>query len=89
MDEKGNLSPLMRLACGLGAGLSEAIFAVTPMVSFELIRISSSPVVKQFKRKCSTCIHPHFRKLSKSSLFTTGRWRSLNTKDSCMACGRS
>jgi solute carrier family 25 citrate transporter 1 len=30
-DEKGNLSPMMRLACGLGAGLSEAIFAVTPM----------------------------------------------------------
>lgn len=31
IDEKGNLSPFMRLACGLGAGLSEAIFAVTPM----------------------------------------------------------
>ncbi|TKR64549.1 hypothetical protein L596_025061 [Steinernema carpocapsae] len=30
-DEKGNLTPLMRLACGLGAGLSEAVFAVTPM----------------------------------------------------------
>jgi solute carrier family 25 citrate transporter 1 len=31
MDERGNLTPLMRLACGLGAGLSEAVFAVTPM----------------------------------------------------------
>lgn len=31
VDEKGNLSPGMRLLCGLGAGLSEAVFAVTPM----------------------------------------------------------
>ncbi|KAL3072405.1 hypothetical protein niasHT_034089 [Heterodera trifolii] len=31
VDERGNLSPFMRLACGLGAGISEAIFAVTPM----------------------------------------------------------
>ncbi|KAI3413600.1 hypothetical protein GPALN_011089 [Globodera pallida] len=31
VDERGNLSPVMRLACGLGAGLSEAVFAVTPM----------------------------------------------------------
>lgn len=31
VDEKGNLSPVMRLLCGLGAGVSEAIFAVTPM----------------------------------------------------------
>jgi len=30
-DEKGNLSPLMRMACGLGAGVAEAILAVTPM----------------------------------------------------------
>lgn len=30
-DERGNLSPFMRLACGLGAGVAEAIFAVTPM----------------------------------------------------------
>nr|pir hypothetical protein K11H3.3 - Caenorhabditis elegans [Caenorhabditis elegans] len=30
-DERGNLSPVMRLLCGLGAGLSEAVFAVTPM----------------------------------------------------------
>ncbi|KJH46464.1 hypothetical protein DICVIV_07459 [Dictyocaulus viviparus] len=31
IDDKGNLTPLKRLACGLGAGVSEAIFAVTPM----------------------------------------------------------
>ncbi|VDD86890.1 unnamed protein product [Enterobius vermicularis] len=31
VDEKGNLPPVMRLLCGLGAGLSEAVFAVTPM----------------------------------------------------------
>ncbi|VDN31364.1 unnamed protein product [Gongylonema pulchrum] len=27
----GNLAPMWRLMCGLGAGLSEAVFAVTPM----------------------------------------------------------
>lgn len=31
VDEKGNLSPVNRLLCGLGAGVAEAIFAVTPM----------------------------------------------------------
>ncbi|GIY04471.1 tricarboxylate transport protein, mitochondrial [Caerostris darwini] len=31
VDEKGNLSPSKRLLCGLGAGVAEAIFAVTPM----------------------------------------------------------
>ncbi len=31
VDEKGNLSPGSRLLCGLGAGVSEAILAVTPM----------------------------------------------------------
>ncbi|CAI5444548.1 unnamed protein product [Caenorhabditis angaria] len=30
-DDRGNLTPIMRLMCGLGAGVSEAIFAVTPM----------------------------------------------------------
>ncbi|KAI1721315.1 mitochondrial carrier protein [Ditylenchus destructor] len=30
-DERGNLTPATRLLCGLGAGVSEAIFAVTPM----------------------------------------------------------
>lgn len=31
VDEKGNLPPAKRLLCGLGAGVAEAIFAVTPM----------------------------------------------------------
>merc|ERR1712055_1038472 len=31
VDDKGNLSPISRLLCGLGAGVSEAILAVTPM----------------------------------------------------------
>ena len=31
VDDKGNLSPGSRLLCGLGAGISEAILAVTPM----------------------------------------------------------
>uniref|UniRef100_A0A914W2A0 Citrate transport protein n=1 Tax=Plectus sambesii TaxID=2011161 RepID=A0A914W2A0_9BILA len=36
VDEKGNLAPHMRLLCGLGAGLSEAIFAVTPMETIKV-----------------------------------------------------
>jgi len=36
VDAKGNLSPGMRLACGLGAGISEAIFAVTPMETIKV-----------------------------------------------------
>lgn len=31
VDERGNLSPQGRVLCGLGAGVCEAIFAVTPM----------------------------------------------------------
>lgn len=31
VDERGNLAPSKRLLCGLGAGVCEAIFAVTPM----------------------------------------------------------
>ena len=31
MDEKGNLRPFDRMLCGLGAGVCEAILAVTPM----------------------------------------------------------
>lgn len=36
VDERGNLTPFMRLACGLGAGVSEAIFAVTPMETIKV-----------------------------------------------------
>lgn len=35
-DEKGNLSPSGRLLCGLGAGISEAILAVTPMETIKV-----------------------------------------------------
>nr|ACO14982.1 tricarboxylate transport protein, mitochondrial precursor [Caligus clemensi] len=45
MDEKGNLSPGSRLLCGLGAGVSEAILAVTPMetVKVKFINDQRSP----------------------------------------------
>lgn len=52
IDENGNLSPLRRLTCGLGAGVSEAIFAVTPMetVKVKLIndQASGNPKYKGF-----------------------------------------
>jgi len=52
MDEKGNLSPLNRLLCGLGAGVSEAILAVTPMetvkVKFIADQRSANPQFKGF-----------------------------------------
>lgn len=52
VDEKGNLSPLSRLLCGLGAGVSEAILAVTPMetvkVKFISDQRSANPQFKGF-----------------------------------------
>jgi len=49
-DENGNLSPLMRLACGLGAGLSEAVFAVTPMETVKVKFIHDQTLAKpQYK----------------------------------------
>lgn len=36
VDEKGNLPPSKRLLCGLGAGVAEAIFAVTPMETIKV-----------------------------------------------------
>lgn len=51
-DEKGNLSPGSRLLCGLGAGISEAILAVTPMetikVKFIADQRSANPQYKGF-----------------------------------------
>jgi len=35
-DAKGNLAPLDRMLCGLGAGICEAIFAVTPMETIKV-----------------------------------------------------
>lgn len=45
VDEKGNLAPTKRFACGLGAGVAEAIFAVTPMetVKVKFINDQASP----------------------------------------------
>lgn len=52
MNEKGNLSPSKRLFCGLGAGVCEAIFAVTPMetvkVKFINDQQSSNPKYRGF-----------------------------------------
>ncbi|VDM97747.1 unnamed protein product [Thelazia callipaeda] len=36
IDSDGNLAPIRRLYCGLGAGISEAIFAVTPMETIKV-----------------------------------------------------
>ncbi len=36
VDEKGNLAPVNRLLCGLGAGVSEAILVVTPMETLKV-----------------------------------------------------
>jgi len=51
-DDKGNLKPLDRMICGLGAGVSEAIFAVTPMetvkVKFINDQRSANPKFKGF-----------------------------------------
>lgn len=52
MDSKGNLSPVSRLLCGLGAGVSEAILAVTPMETIKVKFIndqrSGNPQYKGF-----------------------------------------
>ncbi|KAJ3652084.1 hypothetical protein Zmor_018080 [Zophobas morio] len=52
VDDKGNLGPYQRLLCGLGAGVNEAIFAVTPMetikVKFINDRRSANPRFKGF-----------------------------------------
>ena len=60
VDEKGNLSPASRLLCGLGAGVSEAIFAVTPMetvkVKFIADQRSANPQYKGFFHGLRTII---------------------------------
>jgi len=52
VDSKGNLGPSQRLLCGLGAGVCEAIFAVTPMetvkVKFINDQRSANPKFKGF-----------------------------------------
>jgi len=60
VDDKGNLSPAYRLLCGLGAGVSEAIFAVTPMetvkVKFIADQRSANPQYKGFAHGVKTII---------------------------------
>lgn len=60
VDEKGNLSASQRLLCGLGAGVSEAIFAVTPMetvkVKFINDQRSANPKFKGFFHGVRTII---------------------------------
>jgi len=52
VDDRGNLSPVNRLLCGLGAGVSEAILAVTPMetvkVKFIADQRSANPQYRGF-----------------------------------------
>ena len=59
-DERGNLSPGARLLCGLGAGVSEAILAVTPMetvkVKFISDQRSANPQYKGFAHGVRTII---------------------------------
>merc|ERR1712136_255332 len=60
VDDKGNLSPVSRLLCGLGAGVSEAILAVTPMetlkVKFIADQTSANPQYKGFFHGVRTII---------------------------------
>ncbi|CAF0908387.1 unnamed protein product [Didymodactylos carnosus] len=46
VDEKGQLDTKMRLLCGLGAGLCEAIFAVTPMETVKVKFIHDQNMAK-------------------------------------------
>lgn len=59
-DEKGNLAPSSRVLCGLVAGVSEAIFAVTPMetvkVKFINDRRSENPRFRGFFHGVNTII---------------------------------
>lgn len=52
VDERGNLAPTYRFLCGLGAGFSEAILAVTPMetvkVKFINDQTSANPKLRGF-----------------------------------------
>ena len=60
VDDKGNLTPGSRLLCGLGAGVSEAILAVTPMetvkVKFINDQRSANPRFRGFYHGVRTII---------------------------------
>lgn len=46
VDARGNLSPLNRMLCGLGAGVAEAVFAVTPMETLKVKFINDQQSAK-------------------------------------------
>lgn len=77
MDENGNLSPGKRLLCGLGAGVTEAIFAVTPMetvkVKFINDQRSANPKFRGFFHGVSCILKEQGEGILKlfSSLFVT------------------
>ncbi|KAI3389945.1 hypothetical protein SNEBB_005827 [Seison nebaliae] len=48
-DERGVLTPTKRLLCGLGAGISEAIFAVTPMETIKVKFIHDQQTTKKYR----------------------------------------
>lgn len=60
IDERGNLSASSRILCGLGAGVCEAVLAVTPMetvkVKFINDQRSANPRFRGFFHGVSTII---------------------------------
>lgn len=60
VDDIGNLRPVDRMLCGLGAGVCEAIFAVTPMETIKVKFIndqrSPNPKFRGFFHGCSVIV---------------------------------
>jgi len=77
VDDKGNLSPVNRMLCGLGAGVCEAIFAVTPMetikVKFINDRRSPNPRFKGFLHGCSIIVKNEGRAVCKLDIYVSVR----------------
>uniref|UniRef100_A0A0A9WDX5 Citrate transport protein n=1 Tax=Lygus hesperus TaxID=30085 RepID=A0A0A9WDX5_LYGHE len=78
LDSKGNLSPIKRMLCGLGAGVMEAVVVVTPMETIKTKFIndqwSPSPKYKGFIRGTTQIIkHDGFRGIYKGLIPTVMR----------------
>ena len=75
VDANGNLSAGKRLLCGLGAGVSEAIFAVTPMetvkVKFINDQRSANPQFKGFFHGVRTIIKNEGNVIGLTHIFFT------------------
>jgi hypothetical protein len=60
VDDIGNLGPVDRMLCGLGAGVCEAIFAVTPMETIKVKFINDqrtpNPKFRGFFHGCSIIV---------------------------------